>query len=98
MENLPNRRTRQSIYNAMRSGGYSQKESGEFAGVNEKTAGVYEKKRMSGVNQQISENEELISMLKKRADDSQTTALDLVTITKRLEELFKRREHLQSLI
>lgn len=95
---LPNGRTKQRIFNAMRSGGYTQKDSAQFAGVNEKTAGVYEKIRKESVQFQISENEELISILKKRADDSETTATDLVTITWRLEGLFKKREHLKGLI
>lgn len=95
---MPNGRTKQRVFNAMRSGGYTQKDSAVFAGVNEKTAGVYEKARRVTVDQQIIENEELIAILKKRADDPKTSVPDLVILTKRLEELFKKREHLKGLI
>lgn len=95
---MPNGRTKQRVFNAMRSGGYAQKDSAKFVGVNEKTAGVYEKARRLVIDQQINENEELITILKKRADDSKTSVSDLVILTKRLEELFKKREHLKGLI
>lgn len=98
MENSFNTQTKQKVYNTFRSDGYNQKESGQFAGVNEKTAGVYEKKRREYIDQQITENDELIEFLKKKSEDPKYSPDDLVSLIGKLQELFKRREYLKRLI
>lgn len=92
---LPTTRTKQQMFDVFRANGYTQKDSGKFVGISEKTAGVYEEKRLAAVKNKIIDLDDLISRLKIRADNPKTVTSQLIKLTTKLQELYKEKEKLK---
>ncbi|NHQ79944.1 hypothetical protein, partial [Elizabethkingia miricola] len=80
------------IYNEYRKKGHNQKESAKLSGITEKTAGKYEVKRLSAIQQQKDEINKLIIRLEQKADDPATPAKDLILLNAEIERLNEKNK------
>lgn len=75
------------IYCKSRAKGHNQKDSGNLAGIAEKTAGRYEKLRQQAQAGKAEQLRKLRQRLEAKADRPEITAKDLISLTKYIKQL-----------
>lgn len=76
-----------ATYHKSRAKGLSQKDSGKLAGINEKTAGKYERAIQEAKNKKIERLQELRERLEKKADSPAITPKELIYLTQYIKQL-----------
>lgn len=76
-----------ATYCESRAKGHNQKDSGNLAGVNEKTARKYERMRLQTQSEKVEQLRKLRQRLEAKADHPEITAKDLISLTKYIKQL-----------
>ena len=82
------------VFSNFRNIGNNIKESGQFAGMSEKTAYGYERIRLK----QLQPTADLIELLESKAKAKETTAKDLVLLTKEIDRLSDKLQKTRNLL
>lgn len=83
-----------NTYCTYRTQGKDQKTAGCLAGISEKTAGSYERKRMK----RLQTTADLITLLEAKAKAKETTAKDLVLLTKEIDRLSDKLQKTRNIL
>lgn len=82
------------VFSNFRNTGNSIKESGKLAGMSEKTAYGYERIRLK----QLQPTADLITLLEAKAKAKETTAKDLVLLTKEIDRLSDKLQKTRNIL
>lgn len=76
-----------TTYCESRAKGHDKRESGNLAGVNEKTARKYERLRLQAQTEKVERLQKLRQRLETKADRPEITAKELISLTQYIKQL-----------